>query len=330
VIVQAAFLSFSGALRLSRWSAHAGTALGVTVFLLASLVMGMSSYLIGAIALILLATGLIASSVTALVRRVVTDEVARTTLGQMYEDAQSRIDAREQVLRIVSHDLRNPLNTISMTATLMLEVPVAMEQQRVHLTRIKRAGERMNRLIQDLLDVAKLEAGRAAIDAKPIDVAPLLREAYDMLAPLAAEKSIHMESTAQDGLPTITADAGRILQVLSNLVGNAIKFTPSGGRIVLRADRDPLGVRFSVRDTGPGIPPDHLTEIFAPLWQGNRADRRGIGLGLSIAKGIVEAHGGRIWSESPKAEGTTFHFTLGVELPATVVGGRSGDANRIR
>ncbi len=320
VIVHAAFLSFSGALRLSRWSAHAGTALGVTVFLLASLVMGMSSYLIGAIALVLLATGLIASSVTALVRRVVTDEVARTTLGQMYEDAQSRIDAREQVLRMVSHDLRNPLNTISMTATLMLEVPVALEQQRVHLARIKRAGERMNRLIQDLLDVAKLEAGRAAIDAKPIHVAPLLREAYDMLAPLAAEKSIEMEASAKDGLPTITADAGRILQVLSNLVGNAIKFTPSGGRIIVRADHDPLGVRFSVRDTGPGIPPDHLTEIFAPLWQGNRADRRGIGLGLSIAKSIVEAHGGRIWCESPKAEGTTFHFTLGVDLPVTVSG----------
>jgi signal transduction histidine kinase len=263
----------------------------------------------------------LASSVNSLVRRVITDEVARAALGRMYEAAAETIDAREQVLKIVSHDLRNPLNTISMTATMMLEVPGTPEQQRENLLRVKRAGERMNRLIQDLLDVAKLEAGRVAIDAKPIEVAPLLREAHDMLAPIAAERAIQLEATAAEGLPMVTADSGRILQVLSNLAGNAIKFTPKNGRIFLRADRDPRGVRFSIRDSGPGIPPEQLSQIFGRFWQANPADRRGIGLGLTIAKGIVEAHGGRIWCESRLGEGTTFQFTLGEELPPTSSGG---------
>jgi signal transduction histidine kinase len=118
------------------------------------------------------------------------------------------------------------------------------------------------------------------------------------------------------------ADAGRVLQVLSNLVGNALKFTPKGGRITIRADAAPGGVRFSVMDTGQGIPPEQLTKIFGRFWQANPADRRGIGLGLTIAKGIVEAHGGRIWCESKVGEGTTFYFTLGSTLPPTVSGAR--------
>jgi signal transduction histidine kinase len=118
------------------------------------------------------------------------------------------------------------------------------------------------------------------------------------------------------------ADAGRVLQVLSNLVGNALKFTPKGGRITIRADAAPGGVRFSVTDTGQGIPPEQLAKIFGRFWQANPADRRGIGLGLTIAKGIVEAHGGRIWCESKVGEGTTFYFTLGSTLPPTVSGAR--------
>lgn len=326
VLAHCAFLSLSGALRLSRWAARAGMTLGVAVFLVVGTLAGMSPALVIAIALALLATGLLASSVTELVRRVVTDEVARGALARMYEEAEETIDAREQVLKIVSHDLRNPLNTISMTASLLLDNPDATEQQKTHLARIKRAGARMNRLIQDLLDVAKLEAGRVAIDAKRLEVAPLMREACEMLAPLAAEKSLVLECSAADGLPTVMADSGRILQVLSNLTGNAIKFTPAGGRIVLRAEPELRGVRFSIRDTGPGIPPDQLAQIFGRFWQANPADRRGIGLGLTIAKGIVEAHGGRIWCESRVGEGTTFHFTLGEEL----LPGASGAVERRR
>lgn len=322
VIALCAFLSLSGALRLSRRAARAGTALSVTVFVVAAVVMRLPVLPAAGIALTLLATGLLGASVTTLIRRVVTDEVARATLSSMYKEAEETIDAREQVLKIVSHDLRNPLHTISMCASLLLDVPMAPSDQGGHLQRIKRAGERMNRLVQDLLDVAKLEAGRVGIDAREVQVGPLVREAHEMLAPLAAEKSIRLEYAASEALPAVTADGGRVLQVLSNLVGNAVKFTPKGGRIVIRADPAPGGVRFSVSDTGPGIPQEQLGKLFGRFWQGNPADRRGIGLGLTIAKGIVDAHGGRIWVESRVGEGTTFYFTLGTALPPTASGSR--------
>jgi signal transduction histidine kinase len=317
-----AFLGLSGALRLSRRAVRTGTILSITVFLLVALVMRLDALAAIGIALSLLAVGLLGSGVTSLVRRVVTDEVARATLSHMYKEAEETIDAREQVLKIVSHDLRNPLHTISMCASLLLDVPMQPGDQDAHLKRIKRAGERMNRLIQDLLDVAKLEAGRVGIDARPVQLAPLVREAHDMLAPLAAEKSIRLDCAIVDGLPEVTADGGRIVQVLSNLVGNAIKFTPRDGRIVIRAEPAPGGVRMSVADTGAGIPEEQLSKLFGRFWQGNPADRRGIGLGLSIAKGIIDAHGGRIWVESRVGEGTTFFFTLGTALPPIGSGSR--------
>ena len=322
VIALCAFLCLSGALRLSRWAARAGTVLGVTVFLAAALTAGLDLLLAVAIAVTLLATGLLSANVTTLVRRVVTDEVARATLTKMFEEAEQTIEAREQVLKIVSHDLRNPLHTISMSAALLLDVPAPPEKQADHLKRIKRAGERMNRLIQDLLDAAKLQGSRVGIDARSVEVAPIIKEAEEMLAPLASEKGIRLETTVGNALPTITADAGRVLQVLSNLVGNAIKFTPAGGRIVIRADAAPGGVRFSVTDTGQGISQDQIGKIFGKFWQANPADRRGIGLGLTIAKGIVEAHGGRIWCESRLGEGTTFQFTLSTVMPSTASGAR--------
>jgi signal transduction histidine kinase len=322
VVAVCAFLGLSGVLRLSRWAARAGTSLSLIVFIVAAAVMRLEPLAAIGIALTLLAIGLHGASVTTLVRRIVTDEVARATLSRMYKEAEDTIDAREQVLKIVSHDLRNPLHTISMCASLLLDVPMQPSDQNGHLQRIKRAGERMNRLVQDLLDVAKLEAGRVGIDAREIQVAPLVREAHEMLAPLAAEKSIRLDSAVSDVLPPVTADGGRVLQVLSNLVGNAVKFTPREGRIVIRADPAPGGVRFSVADTGPGIPQEQLGKLFGRFWQGNPADRRGIGLGLSIAKGIVDAHGGRIWVESRVGEGTTFYFTLGTALPPTASGSR--------
>jgi signal transduction histidine kinase len=313
-----AFLSLSGTLRWSRWASRAGTTLAISVFVIVAVTVRMQAFPIALIALILLASGLLSMSVTTLVRRVVTDEVARATLSRMYEDAEASIAAREQVLKIVSHDLRNPLHTISMCASLLLDLPMPPEKQGDHLRQIRRAGERMNRLVQDLLDVAKLESGRVAIATRPIDVAPMMREAHDMLASLASEKGLRLEVLVADGLQTIVADEGRVLQVLSNLVGNAVKFTPAGGTITIRADDAPGGVRFSVSDTGVGMTPDQLSKLFGQFWQANPADRRGIGLGLSIAKGIVEAHGGRIWVESQPGAGTTFHFTLSSSLVSGV------------
>ena len=320
VVAMCAFLSLSGVLRLSRWAGRAGTTLSLIVFIVAATVMRLELLAALGIALTLVAMGLHGAFVTILVRRIITDEVARATLSRMYKEAEETIDAREQVLKIVSHDLRNPLHTISMCASLLLDVPMQASDQSGHLQRIKRAGERMNRLVQDLLDVAKLEAGRVGIDARELQVAPLVREAHEMLAPLAAEKAIRLDCAVADGLPAVTADSGRVLQVLSNLVGNAVKFTPKEGRIVIRADSAPGGVRFSVSDTGPGIPQEQLGKLFGRFWQGNPADRRGIGLGLSIAKGIVDAHGGRIWVESRVGEGTTFFFSLGTALPPTASG----------
>jgi len=173
-----------------------------------------------------------------------------------------------------------------------------------------RAGERMNRLIGDLLDMKRMENGRLAVEPKPVRAGVLLTEAAEMLRPLAAAEGIELTLDIPDELPVVAADANRLQQVLSNLIGNAIKFTPKGGRISLRGARTEKDVCIAISDTGPGIPAEQLPHIFGQFWQGKRADRRGIGLGLGIAKGIVEAHDGTIWVESMVGAGSTFYFTL--------------------
>ncbi len=308
-------LSLAGALRLSGWAARASTALALLVFLIAAVTARLDPFPALGIAVTLAGVGILSAGVTSLIRRVVSDEVARTTLTRMFKDAEVMIDAREQVLKVVSHDLRNPLHTISMSASLLLEVPMPPESQATHLQRIKRAGERMNRLIQDLLDVAKLESGRVGIEVHLVEAGPLVQETHEMLEPLAIEHGIELAYEIVEPIPLVTADAGRVVQVLSNLVGNALKFTPRGGRVAMRVDGVPGGARFAISDTGPGIPENQLSRLFARFWQGDPSDRRGIGLGLTIAKGIVDAHDGRIWVDSEVGKGTTFYFTLGTTLP---------------
>ena len=310
VAILCVLLTMSGALRLSRSSAAIGTALAIAIFVYAAVATRIDPVQVLLASGLLLLIGALGAGIATLVKRVVTNQVERTTLSTMYREAQLTIDAREQVLKIVSHDLRNPLHTISMSTSLMLEVPMDEAQRVKRLQMIKRAGERMTRMVQDLLDVAKFESGRLGIDKRGVDVAPLVNEAIDMLRPLAVERALRLEASVVDDLPPIAADSGRVLQVFSNLIGNAIKFTPPGGRIVIRAE--PVGgqTRFSVTDTGPGISPAHLQQVFGRFWQADANDRRGIGLGLAIAKGIVEAHGGRIWVESELGHGTTFYFTL--------------------
>ena len=310
VAILCVLLTMSGALRLSRSSAAISTALAIAIFFYAAVGTRIEPVQILLASGLLLLIGALAASIATLVRRVVTQQVERATLSTMYRDAQLTIDAREQVLKIVSHDLRNPLHTISMSTSLMLEVPMDEAQRVKRLQMIKRAGERMTRMVQDLLDVAKFESGRLGIDKRLVDVAPLISEAMDMLRPLAVERGLKLDASTVDDLPKIAADAGRVLQVFSNLIGNAIKFTPPGGLIAIRAEPAGGQTRFSVSDTGPGIPPAQLPHIFGRFWQADANDRRGIGLGLAIAKGIVEAHGGRIWVESEVGHGTTFYFTL--------------------
>jgi signal transduction histidine kinase len=222
---------------------------------------------------------------------------------------------REEILAMVAHDLRNPLNTLHMGCSLLLDVTTTAEQpvERKQLKMMHRAGQRMKRLIQDLLDARRIAHGRLTVQRQPDVMTVILDDAVELLRPLAEAEGIHLVHEPGDESPTVFVDPARIYQVLSNLVGNAIKFTPRGGRITLSARPNGREVRVAVIDTGPGIAPDQLPHIFCRFWQGQRSDTRGIGLGLAIAKGIVEAHGGRIWVESRLGEGSQFYFTVPLE-----------------
>lgn len=310
VVALCAFLAATGGPRLSRSSAQLSGVLAVVIVLVASRAVRLDlpvTLLIGALIGV---TGLVVGRSPTLIRQVVTHGIGQMHITRRYEEAQEAIAAREDVLRIVSHDLRNPLSTIAMATSLMLEEEIAPDIRTRQLQAIKRAGERMNRLVQDLLDVAKLEAGRLALKTQPVNAGMIAAEAEETLGPLAAAKSIQLTTDVAPDLPPVEVDPGRVQQVLSNLVGNAVKFTPAGGRIVIRAANADGTVQISVSDTGPGIPPDRLEQVFGRFWQADRTDRRGLGLGLAIAKAIIDAHGGRIWVESDLGKGTTFHFTL--------------------
>jgi signal transduction histidine kinase len=166
----------------------------------------------------------------------------------------------------------------------------------------------MNTLIRDLLDLAKLEAGRFTLQCSRCQMNDLVEESLLILRPLAEAKWITL--TSELHADAVDADHDRIFQVLSNLVGNAIKFTPERGTIYVRAETQNAEIRVTVADTGPGIPPDQLANVFDRYWQARRSDQEGSGLGLFIAKGIVEAHGGRIWTEVHAGTGATFIFTM--------------------
>jgi signal transduction histidine kinase len=176
--------------------------------------------------------------------------------------------------------------------------------------RLQRAAARMSSLIGDLLDVAKIESGRFDVAPRVEDATAFVEESLGILRPLAEQKSIQIHTAeAEPGLRA-RMDPERIFQVFSNLLGNAIKFTPEGGEITVGAEPRDREVLFFVRDTGPGIPEEQRARIFDRYWQAKRAGKSGVGLGLYIVKGIVEAHGGRVWVDSEVGRGSTFCFTL--------------------
>jgi signal transduction histidine kinase len=230
--------------------------------------------------------------------------------ARLYEQAQEAVRAREEVVAIVSHDLKNPLNAILMSAGLLRRSSGDLVRVHQQADAIERSVHRMRSLVRDLLDLARLEAGRFALDRQSHAVGPLATEALALLQPLAQQKGLRLETdTAPAGTARALCDRERVLQVFSNLVGNAIAFTPQGGRVTVRARANDSEIAFSVADTGPGIPPGEQRLVFERFWK-SRASRQGTGLGLSIAKGVVEAHGGRIWVESRQGEGAVFLFTL--------------------
>jgi signal transduction histidine kinase len=167
----------------------------------------------------------------------------------------------------------------------------------------------MNRLIQDLLDHVRLQAGRLSLDVEDVSVDTIIQDAEETFRPLADQRHVHFETTPGDGV-CVRADRTRVSQIVGNLIGNAIKFTPEQGIVKLRATPDDKQVVFQVVDDGPGIPPDHISRLFDNFWQARKSDRRGVGLGLAIAKELVEAHGGKIWVESSVDHGSTFSFSL--------------------
>jgi signal transduction histidine kinase len=177
---------------------------------------------------------------------------------------------------------------------------------------IRQAAEQMDGLIQDLLDVTRVEAGRLAVNVQTENTEEMLSDTLRTLAPVAAEKKINLRLSAPDDLPDVLADGERFGQAISNLVGNAVKFSEPGSEITVRVAVLDKELLFSVSDKGHGMTAEQLSHAFDRFWQSSRTDRQGAGLGLAITKGIVEAHGGRIWAESSAGFGSTFYFTLPV------------------
>ena len=258
--------------------------------------------------------------------------------ARLYHASRRASLARDEVLSVVSHDLRNPLSGISMCASVLLDPePAPPDSVRSMAEVIRESAQWMGRIIQDLLDVSRIESGRLPLERGAVSVASVLDAIQDLMRLQVDSAGVKFVIESADDLPALDADRERVLQVLMNLLGNAVKFTPTGGRITLDAasadgpaDQGRAGaqgsfIRFRVRDTGVGIAESHLPHVFDRFWQVHTTGRAGAGLGLAIARGIVEAHGGAIWAESQLGEGTTFTFTIptvAARSPASGVAGR--------
>jgi signal transduction histidine kinase len=229
---------------------------------------------------------------------------------ERHQETKAALTTREEFLAIVSHDLRNPLNNIAMAAQNLLEDPKDIKEL---ASSINRSTGEMVRLIEDLLDIERIAIGKLTLHIEEHDVSEIIERAVEQLQGAAAAKGVTLEADPQDVCGYVVCDRNRAMQVLSNLIGNAIKFTPAKGQICVSCQRtgtDGEEVQISVSDTGEGIAPEKIKTIFERFSQLHNQDRRGIGLGLYIAKMMVEEHPGRIWVESKLGEGSTFHFTL--------------------
>jgi len=239
--------------------------------------------------------------------------------------ADDAVAHRDDFLGMVAHDVRNLLNGVVLSLEMLRP---GDDEPAPHVvaaaTRIRRYVARMNRLIGDLVDVTSIDAGKLAIVPVEGDVVALVTEATDTFQPAAREKGVSLSAAVPAGPILAPFDHDRLLQVFANLIANAIKFTPSGGRIAVGVEASRGLIRFGVSDTGEGIPAPMLEAIFERFWQAGKNDRRGMGLGLYISKSIVDAHHGRIWAESELGQGARVYFTLPVSgAPKPVSKGRS-------
>lgn len=230
-------------------------------------------------------------------------------------EAQRAIQMREDLLAVVSHDLKNPLAAILMSTSLFFKMNVDAKNETArkalrYAEGIKRSVDRMRRLIDDLLETAKIEAGVLSISRREADAGPLALQAIELFETLAHEKKIFLERNISPGNLKIFCDPDRVLQIFSNLLGNAIKFTESGGLIRVSLELFGEHAHFSIQDSGLGIHSEQVPHVFERYWQDRTLGSRGTGLGLYIAKYLVEAQGGKIWVESEVGRGSTFHFTL--------------------
>ena len=226
----------------------------------------------------------------------------------LHEAAAKAIRARDDVLAVVSHDLRTPLNNVRLGASLLRDVAGAPGREIV--TRIDRSIAHMMRLVDDLVDMVRVEGETLSLSLAQESARELLHTARQMLSSQADAQKIALVMEPVDPSLAVQADRHRALQILSNLLGNALKFTPEGGRVTLSAGPSGAQVRFEVKDSGVGISPAEAEHIFTRFWRSDPKSRRGLGLGLYIAKGLVTAHGGRLWFESRPGEGSRFYFTL--------------------
>jgi PAS domain S-box-containing protein len=235
----------------------------------------------------------------------------------LYEKARRSTALRDEVLGVVAHDLRNPLSNILLQASVLRQHGAEQDRRSQRSAQvIERAASRMNRLIQDLLDVTRMEAGRLSVERERTPVEDLVRDVAEAQRAHTERLYIALRTDLRAEVGTIWADRDRLQQVFENLISNAVKFTKAGGHIVVGAAPREGEVLFWVSDTGAGIATEDLQHVFERFWQGRRAARHGAGLGLPIVKGIVEAHGGRVWAESTLGRGSIFFFAIPTSPPA--------------